>query len=87
MFSLLQILFLNKDDLFVKKVQTSDIKNFFPVRSLLCFYHYREVEFNSLKDFDGASNDPKAGREYFKRRFGRLAAKAGRSKEREIYIQ
>ncbi|KJA20858.1 hypothetical protein HYPSUDRAFT_141607 [Hypholoma sublateritium FD-334 SS-4] len=61
------ILFLNKDDLFVKKVQTSDIKNFFP-------------------DFDGAANDPKAGREYFKRRFGRLAAKAGRSKEREIYI-
>jgi len=61
------ILFLNKEDLFDKKVQTSDIKNFFP-------------------DFDGSPGDSKAGREYFKRRFGRLAAKAGRSKEREIYI-
>ena len=35
MLARLQILFLNKDDLFVKKVQTSDIKNFFPVRRLL----------------------------------------------------
>ena len=42
----LQILFLNKDDLFVKKVQTSDIKNFFPVRSLLWYYLCREVESN-----------------------------------------
>lgn len=33
--TLLQILFLNKDDLFIKKVQSSDIKNFFPVRDLL----------------------------------------------------
>ena len=28
-----QILFLNKNDLFEKKVQHSDIKNFFPVRT------------------------------------------------------
>ena len=27
-----QILFLNKNDLFEQKIQTSDIKNFFPVR-------------------------------------------------------
>jgi hypothetical protein len=39
-----------------------------------------------LQDFDGASGDHKAGREYFKKRFGRLAQKAGRSKEREVYI-
>ncbi|KAG6890507.1 hypothetical protein C0995_007706 [Termitomyces sp. Mi166 len=62
------ILFLNKNDLFEKKIPTSDIKNFFP-------------------DFDGESGDIRAGRDYFKRRFAKLAQKAGRSKEREIYIQ
>ena len=31
----LQILFLNKNDLFEKKVMHSDIRNFFPVRTLL----------------------------------------------------
>ncbi|KAF8907722.1 heterotrimeric G-protein alpha subunit, GPA2-like protein [Gymnopilus junonius] len=61
------ILFLNKNDLFEKKVPTSDIKNFFP-------------------DYDGEPGDIRAGRDYFKRRFARLAQKAGRSKEREIYI-
>ncbi|KAG5719551.1 Guanine nucleotide-binding protein alpha-2 subunit [Termitomyces sp. T112] len=61
------ILFLNKNDLFEKKIPTSDIKNHFP-------------------DFDGESGDVRAGREYFKRRFAKLAQKAGRSKEREIYI-
>jgi len=39
------------------------------------------------QDFDGEPGDIKAGRDYFKRRFARLAQKAGRSKEREIYIQ
>lgn len=61
------ILFLNKNDLFEKKIPTSDIKNFFP-------------------DFEGEAGDVKAGKEYFKRRFAKLAQKAGRSKEREIYI-
>ncbi|KAF8060760.1 heterotrimeric G protein alpha subunit 4 [Lyophyllum atratum] len=61
------ILFLNKNDLFEKKIPTSDIKNFFP-------------------DFEGESGDIRAGRDYFKRRFAKLAQKAGRSKEREIYI-
>jgi len=37
-------------------------------------------------DFDGEPGDAKAGRDYFKRRFAKLAQKAGRSKEREIYI-
>ncbi|KAF8798215.1 heterotrimeric G-protein alpha subunit, GPA2-like protein [Phlegmacium glaucopus] len=37
-------------------------------------------------DFDGESGDARAGREYFKRRFAKLAQKAGRSKDREIYI-
>ncbi|KAF8168516.1 heterotrimeric G-protein alpha subunit, GPA2-like protein [Crassisporium funariophilum] len=61
------ILFLNKNDLFERKIPTSDIKNFFP-------------------DFDGEAGDIRAGRDYFKRRFAKLAQKAGRSKEREIYI-
>jgi guanine nucleotide-binding protein subunit alpha len=61
------ILFLNKNDLFERKISTSDIKNFFP-------------------DYDGEVGDVKAGREYFKRRFARLSLKAGRAKEREIYI-
>jgi len=37
-------------------------------------------------DFDGGPGDASSGREYFKKRFARLAQKAGRSKEREIYI-
>ncbi|KAI0063228.1 heterotrimeric G protein alpha subunit 4 [Artomyces pyxidatus] len=37
-------------------------------------------------DYDGEAADAQAGREYFKKRFARLAQKAGRSKEREIYI-
>ncbi|EIW86083.1 guanine nucleotide-binding protein alpha-2 subunit [Coniophora puteana RWD-64-598 SS2] len=61
------ILFLNKNDLFEKKIAHSDIKNFFP-------------------DFEGESGDPKAGRDYFRKRFTKLAQKAGRGKEREIYI-
>lgn len=60
------ILFLNKNDVFERKVEHSDIKNFFP-------------------DFDGEPRDARAGREYFRRRFGRLAQKAN-TKEREIYI-
>ncbi|KAG8220199.1 guanine nucleotide binding protein, alpha subunit [Butyriboletus roseoflavus] len=62
------ILFLNKDDLFKKKITHSDIKNFFP-------------------DYEGEPGDAKAGRDYFRKRFARLAQKAGRSKEREIYVQ
>ncbi|OBZ79496.1 Guanine nucleotide-binding protein alpha-2 subunit [Grifola frondosa] len=60
------ILFLNKNDLFERKVEHSEIKNFFP-------------------DYDGESNDARSGREYFKKRFARLAQKAN-AKEREIYI-
>ncbi|KAI0045735.1 heterotrimeric G protein alpha subunit 4 [Auriscalpium vulgare] len=37
-------------------------------------------------DYDGEPGDANTGREYFKKRFARLAQKAGRSKEREIYI-
>ncbi|KAI9509878.1 guanine nucleotide-binding protein alpha-2 subunit [Russula earlei] len=37
-------------------------------------------------DFDGEAGDANSGREYFKKRFARLAQKAGRSKDREIYI-
>lgn len=61
------ILFLNKNDLFERKIPHSDIKNFFP-------------------DYEGEPGEAKQGRDYFKKRFGRLAQKAGRQKEREIYI-
>ncbi|KAF8879951.1 heterotrimeric G protein alpha subunit 4 [Infundibulicybe gibba] len=61
------ILFLNKNDLFERKIPHSDIKNFFP-------------------DYEGESGDVRAGRDYFKKRFAKLAQKAGRPKEREIYI-
>ncbi|KAG6828996.1 hypothetical protein H0H92_006068 [Tricholoma furcatifolium] len=73
------ILFLNKNDLFEKKVYTSDIKNFFP-------HGPRRRWLTLPQDFDGEPGDVRAGREYFKRRFAKLAQKAGRSKEREIYI-
>ena len=38
------------------------------------------------QDYDGEPADAKAGREYFRKRFARLAQKAN-AKEREIYIQ
>ena len=38
------------------------------------------------QDFDGEPNDARAGRDYFRKRFARLAQKANQ-KEREIYIQ
>jgi guanine nucleotide-binding protein subunit alpha len=41
---------------------------------------------NFFPDYDGEPGDIRAGRDYFKKRFARLAQKAGRSKEREIYI-
>jgi len=43
---------------------------------------------NFFPDFEGESGDAKAGRDYFKKRFAKIAQKAGRSKEREreIYI-
>lgn len=79
-----QILFLNKDDLFRKKILHSDIKNFFLV-SHLSMTGLSILRLN--QDYEGEPGDAKAGRDYFKRRFTRLAHKAGRSKEREIYIQ
>lgn len=44
-------------------------------------------EVHSIQDFDGEARDANSGREYFKKRFARLSQKAGRSKDREIYIQ
>ncbi|KAJ7115364.1 heterotrimeric G-protein alpha subunit, GPA2-like protein [Mycena epipterygia] len=41
---------------------------------------------NFFPDFDGEPGSALAGRDYFRKRFGRLAQKAGRAKEREIYI-
>ncbi|KAF7291482.1 hypothetical protein MKEN_01482700 [Mycena kentingensis (nom. inval.)] len=61
------ILFLNKNDLFQKKIKSSHIRTFFP-------------------DYDGEPGSATAGRDYFKKRFARLSHKAGRAKEREIYI-
>jgi guanine nucleotide-binding protein subunit alpha, other len=42
---------------------------------------------NFFPDFDGEPGDARAGRSYFKKRFTRLAQKAGRSQEREVYVQ
>ncbi|KAK0190213.1 heterotrimeric G protein alpha subunit 4 [Armillaria mellea] len=55
------ILFLNKNDLFEKKIPSFEYQKLLP-------------------------SDVRAGRDYFKRRFSKLATKAGRQKEREIYI-
>ncbi|KAJ7088456.1 heterotrimeric G protein alpha subunit 4 [Mycena belliarum] len=41
---------------------------------------------NFFPDFEGEAGSAHAGRDYFKKRFGRLAQKAGRAKDREIYI-
>lgn len=40
-----------------------------------------------VKDYDGQPGDALAGRDYFKKRFIRLSAKANRINEREIYTQ
>ncbi|KAI0683188.1 hypothetical protein BC835DRAFT_1524317 [Cytidiella melzeri] len=58
--------FLNKDNLFQKKIPHSDIKNFFP-------------------EFDDEANNVCAGRDYYRKRFARLAQKVIQ-KERDIYI-
>ncbi|KDQ53440.1 hypothetical protein JAAARDRAFT_137170 [Jaapia argillacea MUCL 33604] len=60
------ILFLNKNDLFIKKIEHSNIRSFFP-------------------DYEGERGDDHAGREYFKKRFSRLAQK-GAPKGRDLYI-
>ena len=80
-----QILFLNKEDLFDQRIKHSDVKNFFPVRSIaaiLC----AAVHSLCAQDYDGEPGDAEAGKSYFKKRFARLAQKANQ-KEREIYIQ
>ncbi|KAH8101422.1 heterotrimeric G protein alpha subunit 4 [Cristinia sonorae] len=46
--------------------------------------HHSDIR-NYFPDYDGEVGDAKAGREYFKKRFARLAQKANQ-KEREIYI-
>lgn len=79
-----QILFLNKNDLFEKKVMHSDIRNFFPVCALPIHVCGRVL--SCPQDYDGPTADPTAGRDYFKKRFARLAQKANQ-KEREVYIQ
>ncbi|KAJ7217520.1 G-protein alpha subunit-domain-containing protein [Mycena rebaudengoi] len=61
------MLLLTKDDIFQKKIKTSEIRTFFP-------------------DFVGESGNAAQGRDYFKKRFGRLAQKNGGSKNREIYV-
>ncbi|KAF8588521.1 heterotrimeric G protein alpha subunit 4 [Ramaria rubella] len=40
---------------------------------------------NTFPDYEGSPGDAAAGREYFKKRFTRLSAKANRINEREIY--
>ena len=75
---------MNKNDLFEKKVQHSDIKNFFPASLTISPSCLPLTSF--VQDYDGEAGDAKGGREYFKKRFARLAQKAN-AKEREIYIQ
>ena len=81
-----QILFLNKNDLFERKVQHSPIKNFFPVSRAFVLNTPGDRLTFVVQDYDGEPGDSRAGRDYFKRRFARLAQKAN-AKEREIYIQ
>lgn len=47
----------------------------------------RSVDSCHFQDYEGEPGEAKAGRDYFRKRFSRLAQKAGRSKEREIYVQ
>ena len=78
-----QILFLNKLDLFTDKIQTSDIKAVFPDFDGASSWHL----LNKANVRKGKAKDVSDGKEYFKRRFLRLAQKSSRTKEREIYVQ
>jgi len=41
---------------------------------------------NNFPDYEGTPGDYEQGRDYFKKRFIRLSQKAGRPKEREVYV-
>jgi len=56
-------------------------------RTPLCTVELQNVGWRLNQDYEGDPGDVKAGLDYFKRRFSRLAHKAGRSKDREIYSQ
>ena len=75
---------MNKDDLFREKIVSSDIRTNFPV-SRICSFTLVHLRFP--QDFEGAAGDYEQGRDYFKKRFVRLSQKAGRPKEREVYVQ
>ena len=77
-------MFLNKDDLFSEKIKHSNIKYGFLVRLTRIT---QTLPVDDLKDYEGQPGDVAAGREYFKKRFMRLSAKANRINEREIYTQ
>lgn len=49
--------------------------------------HFIMTSTHEFQDYEGEAKDVKAGRDYFRKRFSRLAQKAGRSKDREIYVQ
>lgn len=83
----IKILFLNKLDLFTDKVQHSDIKAVFP--DYEGFLHLSDFcDTRSLTNiYSGKAKDVTEGREYFRKRFLRLAQKSSRTREREIYVQ
>ncbi|KAJ7064053.1 heterotrimeric G protein alpha subunit 4 [Mycena amicta] len=69
----------------------------FKQTSIILFLNKDDLFQNKIKtspirtffpDFEGEAGNASAGREYFKKRFGRLAQKAGRTSERqrEVYI-
>lgn len=70
----------------MNKIKFSDIKNYFPVRVPYPYTRGTPDIVIYVKDYDGEPGEAQAGREYFKKRFARLAQKANQ-KEREIYIQ
>ncbi|KAJ7210139.1 heterotrimeric G protein alpha subunit 4 [Mycena pura] len=69
------ILVLTEYDIFQEKIKRSEIRTFFPVRIFL----------SVPLDFDGEPENAVQGRDYFKKRFRRLARKAG-PKDREICV-
>ena len=83
----MKILFLNKNDLFERKIQTSHIKTFFPASDIALPPSSQPFSFTPNQDFDGEKCDAEAGRLYFKKAFARLALKTrSGAKEREVYI-
>ncbi|PIL23521.1 hypothetical protein GSI_14833 [Ganoderma sinense ZZ0214-1] len=80
-----KIVFLNKSDLFWKKVQSSHINDYFSARVISLFLYRANVDHCHSQDYNGTKGDAEAGLQYFRGVFGRAFHKKY-SGERDLMI-